>query len=382
MRVILRELAHTQQAVQHAGLFVTVHDAKLEIPLLQFTIAAQMRIVNEHVRNAVHGLDAVHVAFDLREIHVFTVVGVMPGLFPQLAAQNLRALHKLITALDVFAAQEIFKDRTEQHPLGQPEDHTGGHILMEREQIEFLTELTVVAALGLFDTVQIFLEIFGIGKGRCVDAGKHTVLFVAAPVRPGNGQQLERLHEPGIRNVRPTAQVNEIAVPVQGDGPVFEALDQLDLVGLAHIVEQLDGVGLGNVHPLERNRGINDALHFRFDGFELIGRKRRFHVEIVVEAVFDGGADGHLGGGGELLDGRSHDVRGGMADEAQPFGGVGSNRSQGESLGSSGDRRSQIQKRIAGLAGNRRLEAFSAQSLFQSIRTGRPVGDLNHFSFY
>lgn len=26
-----------------------------------------------------------------------------------------------------------------------------------------------------------------------------------------------------------------------------------------------------------------------------------------------------------------------------------------------------------------RLEAFSAQSLFQSIRTGRPVGDLNHF---
>ena len=112
-------------------------------------------------------------------------------------------------------AQEIFKDRTEQHPLGQPEDHTGGHILMEREQIEFLTELTVVAALGLFDTVQVFLEILGIGKGRCVDAGKHTVLFVAAPVRPGNGQQLERLHEPGIRNVRPTAQVNEIAVPVQ-----------------------------------------------------------------------------------------------------------------------------------------------------------------------
>ena len=85
---------------------------------------------------------------------------------------------------------------------------------------------------------------------------------------PGNGQQLERLYEPGIRNVRPTAQVNEIAVPVQGDGPVFEALDQLDLVGLAHIAEQLDGVGLGNIHPLERNRGINDALHFRFDGFD------------------------------------------------------------------------------------------------------------------
>mgnify|MGYP007121805942 CR=1 FL=1 len=102
---------------------------------------------------------------------------------------------------------------------------------MECEQIEFLAELAMVAALGFFDTVQVFLEILGIGKGRCVDAGKHTVLFVAAPVRPGNGQQLERLHEPGIRNVRPTAQVNEIAVPVQGDGPVFEALDQLDLVG-------------------------------------------------------------------------------------------------------------------------------------------------------
>jgi len=71
-----------------------------------------------------------------------------------------------------------------------------------------------------------------------------------------------------------------------------------------------------------------------------------------------------------------------MADEAQAFRGIGGNGSQGESLSSSGDRRSQIQKRIAGLAGNRGLEAFSAQPLFQSIRTGRPVGDLNHFSFY
>jgi len=271
MRVVLRELAHAQQAVQHAGLFMAVHDAELEIPLRQFTITAQMRIVNEHVRNAVHGLDAVHIAFNLREIHIFTVVGVMAGLFPQLTAQNLRALHKLIAALDMFAAQEIFKNRAEQHPLGQPEDHTGGHILMEREQIELLAELAVVAALGFLDAVQVFLEILGVGKGRCVDAGKHTVLFVAAPVRPGNGQQLERLHEPGIRDVRPTAQVNEIAVPVEGNASVLKALDQLNFVGLAHIAEQLDGVGLGNIHALERNRGINDALHFRFDGFKLIG---------------------------------------------------------------------------------------------------------------
>lgn len=89
-----------------------------------------------------------------------------------------------------------------------------------------------------------------------------------------------------------------------------------------------------------------------------------------------------LAAGKSFLTGRGHDVRGGMADEGPSPSGVSAVTGVGESLGSSGDRRSQIQKRIAGLAGNRRLKAFSAQSLFQSIRTGRPVGDLNHFSFY
>ena len=73
---------------------------------------------------------------------------------------------------------------------------------------------------------------------------------------------------------------------------------------------------------------------------------------------------------------------GGMTDEAQPFGGVGGHGSQLGSLGSRGDRRSQVQKRIPHLTGESGLETFPTQPLFQSIRTGRPVRDLYQLSFH
>ena len=59
MGIVLGKAADPQQAVQHPGPFVAVNRAELEITERQVTVAAQMGLIDHHVGEAVHRLDAV-----------------------------------------------------------------------------------------------------------------------------------------------------------------------------------------------------------------------------------------------------------------------------------------------------------------------------------
>ena len=67
---------------------------------------------------------------------------------------------------------------------------------------------------------------------------------VAAPVRAGEREQLERLDPAGVGRVRAAAEVGERPVRVERDGlhavVADEVLDQLDLVGLVLGAEALE----------------------------------------------------------------------------------------------------------------------------------------------
>ena len=169
MRIVLRKLADAQKPVQCAGLFMPVHHAQLEHAHGQIAVGTLVLVVHEHVSHAIHGLDAVYVAFDLCKIHIGAIMIVMAGFFPQLAAQNLRPLHKLIAAFQMLAAQKIFQNGTQQHPLGKPEGHTGSDIFMKTEQIKFLAQLAMITAFGLFNAIQMGLECLFIPKRRSIN---------------------------------------------------------------------------------------------------------------------------------------------------------------------------------------------------------------------
>ncbi len=76
--------------------------------------------------------------------------------------------------------------------------------------------------------------------------------------------------------------------------------------------KDLNGFGFGNVFPNEGNISLYKLRHLPLDPRKVIGRKRLFVVEIVVESLFDGGPDGDLDTFKELLDRMSHYVRGAM----------------------------------------------------------------------
>ena len=80
---------------------------------------------------------------------------------------------------------------------------------------------------------------------RTVDALQHRVALVAAPVGAGHAGELDGRELAGAGDVRPLAEVDPLAsrFAVAVERQLFTlggSLDDLDLVGLAHLREQLE----------------------------------------------------------------------------------------------------------------------------------------------
>ena len=185
----------------------------------------------------------------------------------------------------------------------------------------------MVTRLGFLEHLQVLLEFIRRLPGRAVDARQHLVVFVAAPVGPGDRHQLEgrRVDLAGVLDVRPAAQVREGIALVERDfrlgiqrvavfvqAAFFQAVDQFQLVGL--VLEDLAGF-IGRYNLLDEGVPAGDDLaHAFLDLLQVILRDRLGQVKIIVETVLDRRADGVLGLRVEFQHGLRHDVRGRVAD--------------------------------------------------------------------
>ena len=203
------------------------------------------------------------------------------------------------------------------HPFGMPEDHPRSFVL-QVEEIERAAELAVVALFGLFEAMQVQLEVVFFRPRGAVDPLQHFVARIAAPVRAGQLGELEHLELAGRGHVRAAAQVGEPALAVERD--VFVGRDRGDdlrLVVLADRLEELDR--LVARHELARHRLVlfRELGHALLDRRQVFRRERPLVGKIVVEAVFDHRADGHLRVREELLDRVGEQVRGGVAQHLE-----------------------------------------------------------------
>ena len=76
-------------------------------------------------------------------------------------------------------------------PLGWKKIRPGPGQLLDAEQIELLAELAMVALLGLFEPLEVLVELLLREERRAVDALHLVVLLVALPVGAGDREQLE-----------------------------------------------------------------------------------------------------------------------------------------------------------------------------------------------
>ena len=185
----------------------------------------------------------------------------------------------------------------------------------------------MVVGARLLEPLEVLLELLGGEERRPIHAREHLVARIAAPVRPGDRLELERLDPLRARRVRAAAQIGERTVGVERDGLERvggvgipdQVLDQLDLVVLALGLEALERLGDGHVLAHERLVGGDVLAHLRLDPLEVgIGdRDPLGELEVVVEAVLDRRADRDLDPRVELEHRRREHVRGVVADQPE-----------------------------------------------------------------
>ena len=119
--------------------------------------------------------------------------------------------------------------------------------------------------------------------------------------------------------MRAAAEVGEAVLLVERDLLALgQLLGDLDLVRLALGCEARDGVlARGHDALVGVRAALEDRAHLVLDAREIGLARRLGEVEVVVEAVLDGGPDRDLRPGPEPLHGLGHEVRGGVAQHGQ-----------------------------------------------------------------
>ena len=260
------------------------------------------------------------------------------GGLVQAALGDVRGLHEAVVVLTVHLTRVVLHRVDHRGALGVEHGQTGSDLLREGEQVHLGAELAVVALGSLLQAGLVGLEVFLGGPRGAVDALHGGVLLGSAPVGGGGTLDLERLDEAGVRQVRSAAQVlpDGVAVTVDvvveaqllagdlgGGGRVevrFLVLDQLDLEWLVGLL--LEGLLLGDHTAAEGLGGLDDALHVLFDRLQVVRGEGFVDLEVVVEAVLDDRADAQLHVREQLLDRLGHDMRGGVAHDAEAVFGI------------------------------------------------------------
>src|SRR5206468_2235291 len=103
------------------------------------------------------------------------------------------------------------EDATDRCPLRHPQNQSLSGFLADGEELELLAEHAVIALLRLFDLSQISIKVFLSEKGSAVEPLQLFAAGVVFPVGPRNAQELERADLAGVRDVRPSTEIDELA---------------------------------------------------------------------------------------------------------------------------------------------------------------------------
>ncbi len=85
----------------------------------------------------------------------------------------MRRIHQLVAAFVVAGSPVVFHDSADARPFGMPEHQTRTGLLVQGEQVEFLPELAVIPLLGLFQALEVFVELLSVGIRHPVNALQH-----------------------------------------------------------------------------------------------------------------------------------------------------------------------------------------------------------------
>jgi len=202
---------------------------------------------------------------------------------------------------------------------GQEHRQAAAHQVIGHEQAHLLADLAVIALTGLLLLLLPGVQLFLIVESHTIDTGQHLVFLVVLPVCAGLLGDLEGLQGLGVGQVRSDAHINILTLLEEAElGLVGQVRHVLHLVVLLTVLHQLHGLGTGQDEGLDGQVLLDDLAHLFFDvGQILVAQLLVAQIDVVVEAVLGGGAEGKVRLRVQALDGLCHDVGCGMADDVQ-----------------------------------------------------------------
>ncbi|MPN14524.1 hypothetical protein SDC9_161851 [bioreactor metagenome] len=124
------------------------------------------------------------------------------------------------------------------HALGM-EEGKSRTFRMYTEEIQFFSKFSVISGLSLFHASEVFLELLLGPECRSVYPGQHFVLLITVPVRTGKREEFEEFAASRMRNVRATAKVYKVALPVCRKDLALKAFYHFHLEVFAKLSEKL-----------------------------------------------------------------------------------------------------------------------------------------------
>ncbi|OPZ53169.1 MAG: hypothetical protein BWY91_02046 [bacterium ADurb.BinA028] len=354
VRVVHLQTAHPGEAVDDPRLFIPIDRPEFEQPQRQLAVGTSPRAVDEVVHRTVHRFEVV-----IRPLHAHGrehrvgVVGQVPGGVEEPLLGDVRRADVEEALLDVPPSRVVLHFPLEDPALGVEHRKPAAELVREGVEVKLDPEFAVIAPFRLGQPVEVCREVGLRRPGRSVDPLQLLVGLVAAPVGRAGAGDLEGVAEQlGRRDVRAPAEVTPgpgaIAAHVVVDRQLGAAdLDpgtfrrvlgrpalEPDELALERLAGQLDqGVLVAHLAAHEGLALVDDPLHDLFELFEVFGRERRGHVEVVVEPVPDRRADAEFGVGVDLLDGLREHVGARVAQHLQPVGVVDAHRLDGVAVG-------------------------------------------------
>src|SRR5690606_22691460 len=291
--------------MQGSGWLVSMNLAELGESSRKVTVARDALLEHLHVAGAIHRLDCIAAAIDgFRREHVLAEALPMAGCLPQRPVHQLGGIDLLVTRLELTFAHVVEKLLEQAPALRVPEDRAR-RLFLEMKQVHRPPQATVIPLFGLFELMEILLELLLVRPRRAVNALQHRVPSVTAPVCARHAKQAERLSEAtGRRKMWSPAKVDKLALPIQRDRFVRrDVLDDLRLVFLSLVAKESNRFIAVTDFTHDRLIAVHDAFQPLFDDREVLGREWLVSCEVVIEPVLDRGTDGHLCLGPQLLDG-------------------------------------------------------------------------------
>src|SRR5947209_17017722 len=171
--------------------------------------------------------------------------------------------------------------------MWQEHRDTRADIVAQDKELELAPELAMISLLCLLQAPQVLIQLLLREPGRPINALQHRATLVATPVGSRYTHEFEGTNLARILHMRPTTQVQEVALLIDADFLIGQILNDLDLVDLTLIAEVLQCLLAGPAVAQEWILFLNNAFHTPLNLRQIIGCERTGQIEIIVETIFD-----------------------------------------------------------------------------------------------